>query len=244
VANYGDNFATSAENNDESLFESQAGQANNDNVWLANDDFSVVGTWSAWYGYFDNHWANYRGITYLATNKLVDAIDPDDPRMPYIVDPATRQIQKYMLDLTYTNSGVATINNPRLLRYADVLLLKAEALNETGDQNGAVALINQVRTRARNMGTTGVPADYTTGASQSQVRQWIMDERFVELAAEEGHRWLDLRRWHKAGHIDLSNFNFDSDIGSFAISMPKHLLFPIPNGETDLNGNVGQNEGY
>jgi hypothetical protein len=245
VANYGDNFIPSAENNDESLFESQAGQPDNDNVWLANDDFSVVGQWSAYYSYFDNGQNNFSGIKFLATQKLVDAIDPDDPRLPYIVDPATRQVQKYMLEIVKTNSGTSTINNPRLMRLADALLLKAEAMNETGNQAGAIALINQVRTRARNMGSTGVPADHpTTGASQAQVRQWIMDERFVELAAEEGHRWLDLRRWHKAGLIELESFDFDSDVGSFAIEMPKHLLFPIPNGEIDFNSNIAQNDGY
>ena len=246
VANYGDNFSAVAENNNESIFEVQAGHTSSpeDNVWLWNDDFSVVGSFSAYYGYFDGHWSLWSGTPYIATNKLVNAIDPDDPRLPYIVDPSTRRIQKYMLQNEYTQTGVSTINNPRLLRYADLLLLKAEAMNETGDQDGAIALINQIRTRARNMGSTGIPADHAAGASQSQVRQWIMDERFVEFAAEEGHRWLDLRRWHKAGHLDLESFDFDSDIGSFGISMPKHLLWPIPNGEIDLNPMVKQNDGY
>jgi len=245
VSNYGDNFATKAENNSESIFEVQAGQASgSDNVWLANDDFSVVGSWSAYYGYFDNHWSNFSGVFFQATDKLVAAIDADDPRLPYIVDPATSRIKKYMLDNTNTDSGVGTINNPRILRYADVLLLKAEALNETGNQDGAIALINQVRTRARDMSDTGIPANYATGASESQVRTWIMDERFVEFAAEEGQRWLDLRRWHKAGMIDLSTWNFDPAVGAISIQLPKHLLWPIPNGETDLNSNVPQNEGY
>jgi hypothetical protein len=93
------------------------------------------------------------------------------------------------------------------------------------------------------MGATGVPADYATGAGQGQVRQWIMDERFVELSAE-GHRWFDLRRWHKAGFIDLSNFDFSSINQSFNITMPKHLLYPIPSNEVDLNKNIVQNPNY
>jgi hypothetical protein len=93
------------------------------------------------------------------------------------------------------------------------------------------------------MGSTGEPADRAAGASQDQVRQWIIDERFIELAGE-GQRWLDLRRWHKAGHINLSNFDFSSDTQSFSIQMPKHLLYPIPVNEVDLNKNVKQNEGY
>jgi starch-binding outer membrane protein, SusD/RagB family len=245
VSNYGDNFASNAENNNESVFEVQAGQASgSDNVWLANDDFSVVGSWSAYYGYFDNHWSNFSGITFQATTKLIDAIDTDDPRLPFIVDPSNSRIKKYMLNSIYADTGVGTINNPRILRYADILLLKAEALNETGNTDGAIALINQVRTRARDMGSTGIPANYASGASQAQVRTWIMDERFVELAAEEGQRWLDLRRWHKAGKIDLSTWDFDPAVGSVSIELPKHLLWPIPTSEIDLNSNVNQNEGY
>jgi hypothetical protein len=248
MANYNDNFSAFNENNDESLFEAQAGECSplEDNIWLWNDEFDVVGSFSAYYGYFDGHWSLWAGTPYLATDKLVNAIDPADPRLPYIVDPATNMIQKYLVENEWSpTNGASSLNNPRSLRYADILLLQAEALNETGNQNGAIALINQVRTRARNMvGGGTVPADHPSGASQDQVRQWIMDERFVELAAEEGHRWLDLRRWHNAGHIDLSNWDFDSAIGSFNIDLPKHLLWPIPSGEVDLNKNIIQNDGY
>ena len=243
VDNYGDNFSSAAENNDESVYEYQAAEASYDNVWLSNDFNQDIGSFSAYYGYFNDDWSFWAHTPFVATQKLLNAIDPDDPRTPYIVDMGTGRIQKYMLTTALTSSGVASVNNPRLLRYADILLLHAEALNETGNQGGAIALINQVRTRARNMGATGVPADYGSG-SQTQVRQWIMDERFIELAAEEGHRWLDLRRWHKAGWIDLSSFDFSSIQGSFNIQMPKHLLWPIPTSEVDLNSEVSQNPGY
>ena len=244
MPDYNNNFSIDYENNDESLYEVQSGQASgSDNVWLWNDEFSVVGSESVYYGYFIDDWSFWGHQPFLATQKLVDAIDPDDPRLAHIVDPATMHIQKYTQEDQYADTGVGSLNNTRILRYADVLLLKAEALNETGDQNGAIALINQVRTRARNMGATGVPADYATGASQSQVRTWIQNERFVELAGE-GHRWFDLRRWHKAGHIDLSSLDFSSINGSFNITVPKHLLYPIPSNEVDLNKNIVQNPNY
>jgi tetratricopeptide (TPR) repeat protein len=244
TADFNDNFSVNHENNSESLFETQAGQASgSDNVWLQNDDFSVVGSWSAYYGYYNSPFSFWGNPPFIATNKLLNAIDPDDPRMAHIVDPTNRNILKYVQDDQIADTGVGSLNNTRLLRYADVLLLKAEALNETGDQNGAIGLVNEVRTRARNMGSTGVPADYGTGATQDQVRQWIMDERFIELAGE-GKRWLDLRRWHKAGFINLANFDFSSDNSSFNISLPKNLLYPIPTGEVDLNKNITQNEGY
>jgi hypothetical protein len=244
VADYNDNFSINAENNSESLFETQAGQASgSDNVWLQNDDFSVVGSWSSYYGYFNSHWSFWGNPPFVATDKLVNAIDPDDPRIAHIVDPATNQILKYTQEDQLADSGVGSLNNLRLLRYADILLLKAEALNETGNQAEAITLINEVRTRARNMGSTGVPADRAAGASEDQVRQWIMEERFIELSAE-GQRWLDLRRWHKAGLINLSNYEFGSINPSFNISLPKHLLYPIPTSEVDLNKNIIQNEGY
>ena len=197
---------------------------------------------SSYWGFYNNHWSFWDGTPWVATDKLIAAIDPDDPRLPEIVNTADKRIQKYVIDNQLTNTGVGSLNNVRLLRYADVLLLKAEALNETGNQAGPVALSNQVRTRARNRGSTGEPANLS-GGTQSEVRQWIMDERLVELAAE-GQRWLDLRRWHKAGHINLSSFNFSSDVGSFNIQMPKNLLYPIPISEVDLNPNVAQNAGY
>ena len=245
VENYGDNFSIFDENNGESLFEYQAAQYQGDNVWLYNDQSQTGGSYSAYYGYFNDYgsFPRYWG-TFVATQKLLDSLNPLDPRVPYIVDTATGRIQKYMLETARTSSGVSTYNNPRLLRYADVLLLEAEALNETGDQNGAIELINQVRTRARNMGSTGVPSDHPTGADQATVRQWIMNERFIELAAEEGHRWLDLRRWHMAEWIDLQNWDFSSLKENFKIELPKNLLMPIPLIEIDLNPNVQQNEGY
>jgi hypothetical protein len=245
MADFRDNFSVYTENNDESLFENQAGEASaSDNVWLMNDDFSVVGSHSAYYGYFNNDWSFWAQTPFIATDKLVATMDPADPRAAETFDPATKRIQKYLLENTLAGTGVGSINNTRLLRYADVLLLMAEAQNETGNSNSAIALINQVRTRARNMVAGGtVPANRATGASQAQVRTWIMEERLLELAAE-GQRWMDLRRWHKAGHIDLSTFDFSSDNGSFNITMPKHLLYPLPSNEVDLNKNITQNDGY
>jgi len=241
IDNYGDNFSSATENNEESVFEYQAAEASYDNVWLSNDFNQSIGSFSAYYGYFDDHWSFWAHTPFVATEKFLNEIDTLDPRTPYIVDVATGRIQKYMLVTALTSSGVASVNNPRLLRYADLLLLAAEARNETGDASGALALINQVRARARNMGSTGVPADLAGGVD---VRQAIMDERFIELAAEEGHRWLDLRRWHKAGWINLSSYDFSSIQVSFNIEMDKHLLWPIPTSEVDLNPEVRQNPGY
>lgn len=243
MADFGDNFSVFSENNEESLFEYQASNIGTDNVWLSNDVFSTIGTFSAYYGYFNDHWSFWAHTPYFATQKLMNTFEAGDPRIPLTFDASNGYIQKYILEDASTN-GVGSFNNPRILRYADVVLLWAEALNETGNQDGAIDKINEVRTRARNMDVTGIPGDRASGASQDQVRTWIQEERLMELGGEEGHRWVDLRRWHQAGHINLSSWDFSSAKADFAISIPKHLYYPIPNAELDKNPNVSQNEGY
>jgi hypothetical protein len=245
VPDFSDNFNVATENNSESLFEYQSSDPGFDNVWLANDFNQAIGSFSAYYGYFNDHWSFWAHTPYYASTKLRNAFEAGDPRADATFDSGNGRIKKYVSKDQNTSSGVASFNNPRILRYADVLLLWAEALNETGNANGAIAKINEVRTRARNMvGGGTVPADRAAGASKETVRTWIQNERLIELGGEEGHRWLDLRRWHKAGHINLASWDFSSDKDNFEIEVPKNLLYPIPSSETDRNPNVLQNEGY
>ena len=78
--------------------------------------------------------------------------------------------------------------------------------------------------------------------------QWIIEERRLELAFEEGHRWFDLRRWHMGGQLrniygkDLENgWDFGSMHGSFAFSK-KNLYMPMPFEELQLNPTLKQND--
>ncbi len=242
---YDDNFAADTENNAESLFEYQATQAfADDNVWLPNDFDNAVGALSVFWGFYSDQFNLFGKARFTATQKLVNIFDPNDPRLNLSLEPDTRNFKKYVTRDQQNQGGSSSANNPRILRYADVLLLKAEALNESGGSTAdAIALINQIRVRARGAGAS--PADRATGESDRNViRQWIMDERLMELAGE-GQRWFDLRRWHMAGMITLDNNFFDSalpnDIGFVS---GKHINFPIPNSETDVNPNVTQNPGY
>lgn len=96
--------------------------------------------------------------------------------------------------------------NFRVLRYADVLLMHAEALNELGDVDGAVALMNKVRERARrgsdyaytkedgDYPVSNEPADIATGLSQDSIMKLIKLERGWELCYE-GHGRYDDMRW-------------------------------------------------
>ena len=245
---FGSNFDVKDENNTESLFEFQATQPGFDNVWLSNDFDNNIGSTSAYWGYYENHWSLFGKAPYVGTKKLLAAFDPKDPRLPLTMDAKTRAITKYVTRDQKTQSGPGSLNNARILRYADILLLKAEAtLLSNGSTADAIALVNQVRTRARTMVATGtIPANFATAeADKAKIMNWIMNERFVELAGEEGARWLDLRRWHLSGRINLATgFDFSSDRNDLSISIPKNLYYPIPLNEIDLNPNAKQNVGY
>jgi len=127
--------------------------------------------------------------------------------------------------------------NWRLIRYADILLLNAEAKLLDGDAAGALTAINEVRERA------GIPL------LTSVTMQDIMDERFVELAFE-GHRYFDLIRWGQAVAdaalaTEIAPTFPDGDpahMGGFDYS--KHQLFPIPASELAAASELKQNDGY
>ncbi len=249
VDNFSDNFAWDTENNEESLFEYQASQAFAlDNVWLPNDFDNAVGNISVFYGFYglnnDNLWGK---SSFYATTKLVDAFPADDPRLDLTLDVDTRAIRKYVTRDKLNQVGVGSVNNYRMLRYADVLLLKAEAILQSGGSTAeAIDNINLVRTRARNMVSGGtVPANYSTSETdKTTIMNWIMNERLIELAGE-GQRWVDLRRWAMQGIITLDNAFFSSNTAStMSFQSPKHLNMPIPNSETDVNPNITQNTGY
>ena len=98
-------------------------------------------------------------------------------------------------DMTY--DGTTTFRNLILLRYADILLLRAEVENELNGPAAAYAFVNQVLLRARTTatGTTTQPADWTSTnvPTQEVFRERIMKEREYELNGE-GHEWFDMRR--------------------------------------------------
>lgn len=246
VPNFADNFAADTENNAESLFEFQASSPLFDNVWLSNDFDNAVGSMSAYWGFYDGHWSLFGKGRHLATSKYINAFEPNDPRRALSLNPSNGHIRKYVTRNVMTGSGVGSANNPRILRYADVLLLWAEALVQSnGSTSEAIGLINQVRTRARNMVPGGtVPANFNTAETdRNKIMGWIMDERLRELGGE-GLRWYDIRRWHIGGIIQLNNDFFSAAAGNVSFTLPRHLLFPIPNSEIDLNPNVVQNQGY
>lgn len=152
-------------NNAESLFEFQAGQAFGfDNVWLDNDFDNAVGTLSIYWGFYCNCGNGTQGRSrYFDTPKVVNAFTGNDPRIAGTFDPPDRTVLKYAKRDKLSPSNVASINNYRILRYADVLLLQAEAVLQSGGSTSeAIGYINHVRARARAMGAKPNPADFLT----------------------------------------------------------------------------------
>lgn len=147
--------------------------------------------------------------------------------------PFTNCFFKYYDPAVFSSSGDSGVNYP-VLRYADILLMYAEALNElNGPTAEAYALINQVRTRARN-GKTGILPNMT-GLTKETFRDALLKERRVELAFE-GIRWFDLIRTGRMVEVMKAH-------GKTSVQ-PFHVLLPIPQREIDTNKKMKQNQGY
>jgi hypothetical protein len=254
VPRFGDNFDYHTENNSESLFEFQAGIAPvSQNAWLANG-FGNLGASGSFLGMYDPGNGTATGIVgnqlFRPTTKLKAAFEAGDPRIPFTFtdNSSGGVINKYVLaGQNIYDGAVLSLNNWRILRYADILLLQAEALIQSGGSAAtAIGYINQVRTRARNMVTGGtVPANFSsTETDKTKIMQWIMDERMRELGGE-GERWFDVRRWRLGGVIGtLDNAFFSSTAPTLMAWDDHYLYFPIPSTETSKNPNVVQNAGY
>ncbi|RZJ70589.1 RagB/SusD family nutrient uptake outer membrane protein [Flavobacterium sp.] len=128
--------------------------------------------------------------------------------------------------------------NERLLRYADVLLMYAECLNELGQTSAAYPYIQMVRSRV-NLPDLAVAHP---NLSQQQMRDQIAHERFLEFPLE-GHRFDDIRRWGWLQDVNKLNWLKQRD-PEFNTYVPGHEFFPIPQLEIDNNPGTQQNDGY
>ena len=145
-------------------------------------------------------------------------------------------------------SGRATSHNYSMMRYAEVLLIAAEAAVETGNNAEAVDYINQVRARARMGGATKTGADTPVTVAPSDVPADItgtvtvadvLEERRIELAFE-GKRWYDIARREMGAEVYGPN-GLEGEKPNFSAT---DYLLPIPGDEIDRNSNLTQNPGY
>lgn len=125
--------------------------------------------------------------------------------------------------------------NVRILRYADVVLMYAEAANEMGNSTEALAKLEMVRARARAGNNAILPRVTTT--DQGLLRDAIRAERRVELAMEH-ERFFDIVRW------GISNTAMQA-AGKTSFNASRDNLLPIPQTQIDLSkGVLKQNPGY
>lgn len=179
------------------------------------------------------------------TQDLIDAYEAGDIRKDLslatsYVNASGQTIQdvyvkKYRSNPTINNDNA---NNIPVIRYADILLMYAECLNEQGySANGdAMKYLNMIRKRAR------LP-EKTAGdiPDQQAFRLAIEQERRVEFAFE-GHRWFDLVRTGRAVTVINSK---EDDINLVAPITQENLVFPIPQSQVEINRDkIKQNPGY
>lgn len=191
----------------------------------------------------------FRGLDWkkfnTPSNDLVAAFDTENDMIRknasiIFLDVSGRWSDPYWPQLTFpfvNKYRIFTPNSPQnfiLLRLADILLLKAEALNARGDVEGAATLVNQIRSR--------VSLPPTTAANQQQMRLAIEKERRLELAFE-GHRWYDLKRTGRAIEV-MNSVNGPNGISLGYNVTENKLLWPIPQAELDKNTKLTQNPGY
>lgn len=247
VTSYGSQFREGGENGPESIFEIQAffSQTLDFGIMYSNvQGVRGAGAWDLGWGWN------------TPSQTLVDEYEAGDPRRVETilysgqVDPLYGErvpeglARPYWNKKIYTNpTQRATLNNRfgrwmnhRIIRYADVLLMAAEAANELGgaqNTQDALGWLEMVRARARGTNSAILPRVTTT--DQVELRNALRHERFVELAMEE-QRFYDLVRW--GIDIDvLRDEGYDYQ--------EKHRLLPLPQAEIDKSGGtLVQNPDY
>ena len=154
--------------------------------------------------------------------------------------------KKYLRTLNVDAEGVSASGADGsqdfyVIRYADVLLMRAEAMAETNDISGATALVDQVRARVSMPGVESVEGKGTT-ITQDQMIEIVRHERRVELALE-GLRFMDLKRW---GTMEEAYTRVAADaISSYGPAYSaKSLVFPIPQSEMDVNPQLVQHPAW
>lgn len=265
MPDYRDNFRDVNENNAESLFEIQfSASGGTDMNWCCDPvaSWKQVQTISITYGQEGAGFSDYLPTRWIYNEyKLEPTIDgKSDPRLLATIasyEPSDNSTQAYgrawfnpqnaIYPRKYTNDGVGNGKpdefspfgesgiNYRVLRYADILLMYGEVLNELNRTSEAYSYIQQVRSRARLANLATVRPNMT----QAQMRDQLAHERALEFAIE-GQRINDLIRWGwfadpaKLALLKTHDVDFNTYV-------PGNEFLPIPQQELDANKNLTPN---
>ena len=217
-------FGIANEGNSEILFEIQFASGINGNTEgsPAASQFRPSGTTANAKGH------NLPSAEFVATYEDGDTRKDDYVGLDADANPFYFSL-KYEVSPTGVNDGGSDFY---VIRYADVLLKYAEALNETGKTSDAAQYLDQVRNRA-GLGNT-------TATSQSDMSAAIEMERRHEFIGE-GHRWFDLKRYGTG--VETMNQWFE-DTGKNVVIDADNLILPIPQSQIDTDPAIRQNPGY
>ena len=250
--NYADIFTSGGENNMESVFEIQYMNASGGN-WGKNNanEGTFTNVFQRPRGAFEGYGFN------IPTQDFVDeffAEGFEDPRLSSTVfrvgdqmgdrgvftKDATGMPHDFYPKKYFSSKGEEAPfgdpnpnggSNDRVIRYADVLLMHAEAAAKNGNEAAAKNSLNEVRARANASGSATVP---NITASGQALIDAIYRERRIELGLE-GHRFFDLVRTGRAASV----------LGSLGYVEGTHNVFPIPQSQIQAtNGAITQNPGY
>lgn len=233
-------FKEQGDNCIESIFEVQflreAG-VNYSNNYYVSQGIRGAGNWNLGWGFN------------VPTQNLIDAYETGDPRKNSTIlfegqddgfgitittglsNPFWNK-KAYSTPSYRTQQGVLANHwfNIKIIRYADVILMAAEAANELGNTSKAASYVNQIRTRARGNNAGLLP---NVSGDQTTLRAAIKHERRIELALE-GERFYDLVRWGDASSV-LGGLGYQD----------KNKYYPIPQTAIDQSGGVlVQNPNY
>ncbi len=262
AADYKDNFNVAGEHNDESLFEITFSADNN-----PADTWTGTGTGTAEITFHAQEYSGWGNLR--PSQKMIDEFEVDDPRKNIAIledgdsygpgDVFTNSAGTIWYKFSDLYENEATVpegtTNTRFLRYADIILMQAEAALGLGNigsaEPGAVFYLNEIRNRfslplygSPEMDSRGFPVGTNDGVFNA-----IVHERMVELCAEQ-HRFDDLVRWGLDA-TELTTYDDNDTTGNAGQPRPYnpsvHRFMPIPQSEIDTNPNINsadQNPGY
>lgn len=242
MSSYETLFTKAGNNSRETIFEVQflvVGRTYYSNNYFESQGVRGSGTWDLGWGFN------------VPTTNLISAYEANDPRKAVTILtsgqsdglgntlPASPPLdQLYWNKKAYTLPSERTTygenknhwENIKIMRYADVLLMAAEAANEDGNSGLAATYLEEVRKRARGANNSILPI---VSGGQTTLRTAIKQERRIEFALE-GERFYDLVRWGDAATV-LGGKGFQA----------KHRYYPIPQTAIDQSGGVlVQNPNY
>ncbi|WP_417444508.1 RagB/SusD family nutrient uptake outer membrane protein [Joostella sp.] len=252
LPDYGDNFVAGNDNNIESLFEIQNQNVGGTAPWAGENADESQGVTTAQEfapaevaGWFEAFPTNKIFEEFQEEKTITGDFDPrmyatlvwDYPGAEYYNKPFSEfelqfgfnsMIRKYQ-NWRDDNEGIWISEiNEKALRYADILLMYAEALTMQGKSSEAMPLLNRIRERAN--------LESLISLSQADMMEEIRHQRMVEFF-REGLRFYDLKRW---GMIQEEVDASDKE-GKEFLTLPKHEYFPIPQGEINTNPEIEQN---